>query len=130
MKAVKLKARIGADAILEWLDPLPDLPAGEVEIILLYEQNQVFPDQNDSAAAQEIADLDADAGWGDLENDPEWLALTPEERAGQARRDLTPDEIASRLEWIDANAGCIHLPADEAMRIAMDAWLAEENLDL
>ncbi|NJN68475.1 MAG: hypothetical protein HC884_18070 [Chloroflexaceae bacterium] len=37
MEAIKLKARIGAGAVLEWLDPPPDLPTGEVEVIVLYE---------------------------------------------------------------------------------------------
>lgn len=35
MQAIKLKACIGTGAILEWLEPLPDLPTGEVEIIVL-----------------------------------------------------------------------------------------------
>ncbi len=38
MEAVKLKARIGVNAALEWLEPFPDLPPGEVEIIVLYKQ--------------------------------------------------------------------------------------------
>ena len=36
MEAIKLKARIKGSAILEWLEPLPELPEGEVEVILLY----------------------------------------------------------------------------------------------
>ena len=35
MEAIKLKARV-RKAHLEWLEPLPDLPEGEVEVILLY----------------------------------------------------------------------------------------------
>ena len=36
MEAIKLKARI-RDARLEWLAGPPDLPDGEVEVILLYQ---------------------------------------------------------------------------------------------
>ena len=35
MEAVRLKARV-RDAHLEWIDPPPALPDGEVEVILLY----------------------------------------------------------------------------------------------
>ncbi len=37
MEAIKLKAHVGEDARLEWLEPLPPLPQGEVEVIFLYE---------------------------------------------------------------------------------------------
>ena len=37
MEAIKLKAHVGEDARLEWLEPLPKLPEGEIEVILLYE---------------------------------------------------------------------------------------------
>jgi hypothetical protein len=40
MEAIKLKARVGPDARLEWLEPLPSLPQGEVEVILIYERKQ------------------------------------------------------------------------------------------
>lgn len=109
--AIKLKARIGAGAVLEWLELLPDLPPGEVEIIVLYEHKQ------DLTEPDTLAD-----------DDPEWAALTPEEQAGHARRNLTPDEIVPRLRWIDEHAGCIRLPVDQAREIAMDEWIAEENL--
>lgn len=39
MEAVKLKARVKANAELEWLDT-PNLPEGEVEVILLYKQRE------------------------------------------------------------------------------------------
>ncbi len=38
MQAVKLKAHIRSDTTLEWDEPLPKLPPGEVEVIVLYEQ--------------------------------------------------------------------------------------------
>ncbi len=63
-------------------------------------------------------------------DDPEWIALTLDERAGRARHNLTPDEIAARLQWIDEQAGCIHLPPEQALEIAMDDWIAEENIGL
>jgi hypothetical protein len=40
MEAIKLKARIGPDAKIEWLEPPPGLPQGEVEVILLYERER------------------------------------------------------------------------------------------
>ena len=40
METVKLKARIGPNAKLEWLEPLPSLPQGEVEVILIYERRK------------------------------------------------------------------------------------------
>jgi hypothetical protein len=40
MEAIKLKARVGPDAGLEWLEPLPSLPQGEVEVILIYGREQ------------------------------------------------------------------------------------------
>jgi hypothetical protein len=51
MEAIKLKGRIGVNATLEWIEPLPDLPPGEVEIIVLYKQRsepekkRLLPDQ-------------------------------------------------------------------------------------
>jgi uncharacterized protein len=36
MQEVKLKARISEGATIEFLEPLPDLPPGEVEIVVLY----------------------------------------------------------------------------------------------
>ena len=39
MQAVKLRARIGADAKLQWLGPLPSLPEGPVAVILVYDQS-------------------------------------------------------------------------------------------
>jgi len=41
MEAIKLRGRIGVNTTLEWLEPLPDLPPGEVEIIVLYEHRPV-----------------------------------------------------------------------------------------
>jgi hypothetical protein len=38
LSAIKLKARIDADRRIELREPPPDLPEGEVELILLYEQ--------------------------------------------------------------------------------------------
>lgn len=38
MQAVKLKAHVRSDTTLEWDEPLPKLPPGEVEVIVLYEQ--------------------------------------------------------------------------------------------
>lgn len=37
MEAIKLRGRIGANTTLELIEPLPDLPPGEVEVIVLYE---------------------------------------------------------------------------------------------
>ena len=37
MEAIKLKAHVGENARLVWLEPLPKLPEGEVEVIFLYE---------------------------------------------------------------------------------------------
>ena len=39
MEAGKLKARV-RDAHLEWVDTLPALPDGDVEVILLYQQQE------------------------------------------------------------------------------------------
>ena len=36
METVKLKARVCEKSRLEWVDPQPDLPEGEVEVILVY----------------------------------------------------------------------------------------------
>ena len=36
MEAVRLGARVGPDRHLTWLEPLPPLSEGEVEVILLY----------------------------------------------------------------------------------------------
>lgn len=44
MQAIKLKARITEQATLEWTEQPSELPPGEVEVILLYEQNK----QNDT----------------------------------------------------------------------------------
>jgi hypothetical protein len=38
LKAVRLKGRIRSDRQLELIDTPPDLPEGEVELILLYER--------------------------------------------------------------------------------------------
>lgn len=38
MEAIKAKARIGPDHKLTWLEPLPPLLEGPVEVILLYPQ--------------------------------------------------------------------------------------------
>jgi hypothetical protein len=124
--AIKLKARIGAGAVLEWLELLPDLPPSEVEIIVLYEHKQDFTEPD--TLADNTASLEPATNILDADDDPEWAALTPEEQAGHARRNLTPDEIVPRLRWIDEQAGCIRLPVDQAREIAMDEWIAEENL--
>jgi hypothetical protein len=134
MEAIKLKARIGTGAEVEWLEPLPDLPPGTVEIIVLYEEQSrlsapdapAAPQQAPADICKETLEMQDDA----LDSDHEWVTLTAEERAGRARRDLSPNEVADRLAWIDAHAGCIHIPAEQAMELAMDEWIAEENLDL
>lgn len=40
MEMLKLKARIGTNSTLELLDPIPKMPPGEVEIIVLYKYQQ------------------------------------------------------------------------------------------
>lgn len=35
MEAIKLSARVRPDGTLEWSEPLPKLPVGEAEVILL-----------------------------------------------------------------------------------------------
>jgi hypothetical protein len=40
MEAVRLRARVGPDRQLTWLEPLPPLSEGEVEVILLYKAEQ------------------------------------------------------------------------------------------
>lgn len=40
MEAIRLRARVSERSTLEWLEPLPHLPEGEVEVILLYERKQ------------------------------------------------------------------------------------------
>lgn len=104
MEAIKLKGRIGTDAALEWIEPLPDLPPGEVEIIVLYERRQVVP----------VTDVPADA-MDDTRDDP---------------HGASPDEIAARLQWIDEHAGSITLPAAQSLELAMDDGIGEENLPL
>lgn len=37
MEAIKLKAKISSEKEIEWLDPLPKLPEGNVEVIIMYE---------------------------------------------------------------------------------------------
>ena len=37
MEAVKIKARVRSDRKLESLQPLPNIPKGEVEVIVIYE---------------------------------------------------------------------------------------------
>lgn len=133
MEAIKLKARIGAGAVVEWLEPLPHLPPGKVEIIVLYEEQQRLTAPDVAVVLHEKAPGDTHEETIDtqdipLKADPEWLALTVDERAGRTRRDLSPDEVAARLQWIDAHAGCIHIAAEQAMELAMDEWIAEENL--
>lgn len=43
MEAVKVKARIGSDAKLELLEPIPQLPRGDVELILIFTRNIARP---------------------------------------------------------------------------------------
>jgi hypothetical protein len=40
LQAIKLKGHIGPDRKLEIMDSLAELPEGDVEVILLYAQNQ------------------------------------------------------------------------------------------
>ena len=40
MEAIKVKARIGPDQEITWLEPLPELAQGEVEVILLYTKSE------------------------------------------------------------------------------------------
>lgn len=134
MQTVKLKAHIGADATVKWLEPCTSLPTGEVEIIVLYDYGPSLVELDSFDKEEATTDRD-DATPSMWENDqditdPEWLALTPQERAGWSKRNLTPEEKASRLQWIDNNAGRIALPLEQAMEIAMDPLLAEENLEL
>jgi hypothetical protein len=44
MEAIKLKGRIGPDRKLELPELPPELPAGEVELILLYERTPALED--------------------------------------------------------------------------------------
>ena len=43
MEAIKVKARIGPDAKLELLEPLYELPRGEVEVILIFTRKPAQP---------------------------------------------------------------------------------------
>ena len=45
MEAIKAKARIGPNQEIIWLEPLPELVPGEVEVILLYTRNE-YPKPN------------------------------------------------------------------------------------
>ncbi len=134
MQAVKLKAHIGSDATVKWLEPHTSLPTGEVEIIVLYGHGPSLVEIDSSDKEETTTDRD-NATLSMWENDQdstdfEWLALTPQERAGWSKRNLTPEEKASRLQWIDDNAGRVALPLEQAIEIAMDPLLAEENLEL
>lgn len=40
MEAIKMRARIGPDQEITWLEPLPELAQGEVEVILLYTRSE------------------------------------------------------------------------------------------
>jgi hypothetical protein len=50
MEAVKVRARIGPDAKLELLEPLYELPRGEVELILIFTRKPSPPVKPISAA--------------------------------------------------------------------------------
>lgn len=39
MHALRLKAHIGSDSKLEWVNPPEELPAGDVDVILVYSHN-------------------------------------------------------------------------------------------
>ncbi len=43
MEAIKIRARIGPDAKLELLEPLYELPRGDVEVILLFARKPTQP---------------------------------------------------------------------------------------
>jgi len=40
MEAIRVKARVGPNREWEWVEEPPELPEGEVEVILLYEQGR------------------------------------------------------------------------------------------
>jgi len=50
MEAIKAKARIGPNHQLTWLEPMPPLLEGQVEVILLY------PQEVDKASNYPLAD--------------------------------------------------------------------------
>lgn len=54
MEALKLRAKIHSNATVEWLQPLPTLPEGEVEVILLYEKNDA-----DTESEKNVSELPA-----------------------------------------------------------------------
>jgi hypothetical protein len=43
MEAITLKARIRPDTTLEWLEPFPNLPPGDIEVIVRYHYRQKQP---------------------------------------------------------------------------------------
>ena len=47
MEAIKAKARIGPNQEIIWLEPLPELAQGEVEVILLYLNTQKHPSDSE-----------------------------------------------------------------------------------
>jgi hypothetical protein len=79
-------------------------------------------------SARDITPIVATAATSRCYGSPKPLCKAVDQEAGHARRDLSPDEVAARLAWIDAHAGCIHIPAEQAMELAMEEWIAEENL--
>lgn len=56
MEALKLRARVGPGSTLEWAEPVPELPEGTVEVILLYEQEELRPDARPSPADWPVLD--------------------------------------------------------------------------
>lgn len=40
MQTIRLRARVGPDSEWEWIEKPPELPEGEVEVILLYEEER------------------------------------------------------------------------------------------
>lgn len=135
METIKLKARIDADARFEWLEPLPDLPSGEVEVILRYHHwnkmklpfQSVHPDEFQEDI-EEIQENEFDSIDQDENNDLDSLAS--DEYNSHVMPKPSPEEIESRLKWLDEHVGCIQLSAKQAMEIAMDDWIGEENLGL
>lgn len=115
--AARIKA-IYTQGVFAPVEPVAGLADNEIV------QLQILPTAPDETIPTEEDE------WTDLEDDPEWAAMSIWEQQGLRDPVLAPEELQARLDWVEANWGALRLSEEQALEIAMSDWLLEENLDL
>ena len=99
-----------------------------VEPVAGLADNQIVQLQISPAAPEEAAPAEGEDWWE--RSEAEWAAMSPWERQEVRDPGLTPEEMEERVRWVYDHWGIRHMTEEQALEIAMDDSLLEENSDL